>query len=183
MLRFSLDRDIVEVGWSPAERLAALRVLLQPAELTEVAQQLQQLARRSTIIGQIRARFRVDPRLFTLKAMDQLDLQYIPDPRGRDIWKSAIRTWLDGGGDCEDLAIFKASIALALDMSVMLVVGTFRGQGHMWFRVFDQNEREWGFEPTNDKAPPWSATIRRTSGQDPDPPEYKTRQEFFFSPR
>ncbi len=71
-------------------------------------------------------------------------LNYIPDPEARgttDFWCSPSATMLNGGGDCEDLAILAVSLLRAGGVDAFVVTGrvwTDHGfQGHAWVEGWD----------------------------------------------
>jgi hypothetical protein len=61
-----------------------------------------------------------------------------PDPEFCDLWRAPAEVWDDGGGDCDDLALFAGSLALACGLdNTWLVIGTWNGQGHAWIEGWE----------------------------------------------
>lgn len=69
-------------------------------------------------------------------------LRYIPDPKSCDRWGRPHETLRRGGGDCDDLAIFAASMCRAMGVSMAVVVGTHCSgracDGHAWVEGEDE---------------------------------------------
>ena len=169
--------DVAHVAPNFAAWRSALANLLRPSEVEDIALVADTAARSL----QQRFRSNQDRRRIAL-ALCTLRLRYIPeDPNGPDIWQSPRCTWNTKGGDCEDLAIFIASIALVLGMRITFVLGTLNGIGHAWLRVFDFNGGEWGIEPTSRLIDQWPASLRRSNGLSPDPQGYKVIAEYPFT--
>jgi hypothetical protein len=71
-------------------------------------------------------------------ALAECSLGYAPDPEFCDLWRAPAEVWDDGGGDCDDLALFAGSLALACGLdNTWLVIGTWNGQGHAWIEGWE----------------------------------------------
>ena len=57
-------------------------------------------------------------------------------------WKCPLETWYDGGGDCDDFAIFQCAMLRYLGCSgtLLLVYGYHYGKCHMWVEIYPQGE-------------------------------------------
>lgn len=70
------------------------------------------------------------------------ELRYIPDPPDCDRWCSPAVTYARGGGDCDDLAIFIASLVQALGCSARVETGWYHSGrqllGHAWVEGVDE---------------------------------------------
>lgn len=66
------------------------------------------------------------------------ELKYWPELTGKDEWKKPMDTWMDGGGDCEDLAGFLASELVHAGYDPFIVVGRVEnmpGTKHVWVEL------------------------------------------------
>lgn len=76
------------------------------------------------------------------EALRRGELRYIPDPPKCDLWCSPSVTYAGGGGDCDDLAIFIASLLNALGCHGYVETGWIRiGRkivGHAWVEGVDE---------------------------------------------
>lgn len=63
-------------------------------------------------------------------------LKYIAEREGEDYWKAPYETERDGGGDCEDLAIWLVYKLEKIGYDAWLTIGKdAMGQFHAWVRV------------------------------------------------
>ncbi len=62
--------------------------------------------------------------------------KYTNDPRGADYFATASETAWTGGGDCDDFAIFIASLIEAIGGSTRIVLATNETSGHAYCEVF-----------------------------------------------
>lgn len=118
------------------DRAKAARRLIRPHETSAIAierwtlkppSQFDAYFRPSAIVGRWMEAFRASGRLLPML-----------DPSRCDFWKSPARTWHDGGGDCEDFAIFALSLLRNLGVKASLITGTLHGVGHAWVEGHDR---------------------------------------------
>jgi transglutaminase-like putative cysteine protease len=124
--------------YPPITERLAVKLLTRPQEVIELARKIWQMTNPMNTWAYSVAVF------YQTRILEKI-LDYIPDPYSVDFWKSPRRTWRDGGGDCEDLSIFVASL-LAYRLpaeNLWVVVGrvrnNYRWVGHAWVEGRDQN--------------------------------------------
>ena len=115
----------------------AVQLLLRPHEVTAIAVQTADVARRMGLpLAQACASW-----LEWQLAVGHLS--YLFDPAGQDMWWSPRATFARRGGDCEDLAIMACSVLLAAGRPSTMVFGLVRLDdgwlGHAWVEGIDEH--------------------------------------------
>ena len=127
------------VRTTPLDRCVALQDLIRPWEVAHL------LHRRRPVLLPVprRARHQPRPSLTTqvAKFMGR-EFRYVADPPHCDRWCSPAITLRDRAGDCDDLAIFAASLLIAGGVDAEVVAGNHcdhgKCGGHAWVEGWDQ---------------------------------------------
>jgi hypothetical protein len=80
-----------------------------------------------------RMRYQRDDRLFSGK---------------RDVWQTSQGAFLRGKGDCEDHSVLLADWLIDMGLDARVVLGDYRGRGHAWVVVLDE-DKFYLLEPTS----------------------------------
>ncbi len=116
-------------------RCDAIRTLVRPNEVNDLARDVRYLARAASL-HKVTA---------TSELLRELNLAYYPDID--DEWCSPGVTLLRGGGDCDDHAILATALLRRLGINAWVILGWVPGGYHAWVLGLDPVHGWFTMEP------------------------------------